>query len=110
MAMKFTGFVCLSDIPKELIKAVPCKDGVTRMFIGISVHESKEPMRDANGKITSDHFISCAPKKEERVEGKNYICGNLKTWVENPQANIPSAADIAAAGAADAEMIGNLPF
>lgn len=94
MAMKFTGSICLSDIPKAQIKAVTCKDGVKRLFLNISIHEKKEPFTDANGKVISDHLISCAPKKDERQEGQNYIIGNLRTWVESATAAVPSYADI----------------
>lgn len=94
MAMKFVGSVCLSDIPKSQIKAVECKDGVRRLYLNISVHEKKEPFMDANGRVISDHLISCAPKKEERQEGQNYIIGNLRTWNE-PVSAAPTPEDIA---------------
>ena len=100
--MKFVGSVCLSEIPREEIKKVKCADGVERLFVNISVHENAEPKyidKVVNGVTTkvlvSDHFISCAPKKEERKEGVNYIVGNLRTWTTPTAA--PSPADIAAA-------------
>lgn len=127
MALKFTGRLCLSDIPKELIKIVPDKDGNPKAWINISVHENKEPhfrdKKDENGNVIygqdgkplqildSDHFISCAPKKEEQKEGTNYIFGNLRTWVERPQVSAPSAADIASAPSfVEQETVVNLPF
>jgi hypothetical protein len=82
MAIKFTGSICLSDIPKEQIKKVVCKDGKTRLFLNFSIHENKEVKRDAEGHGLADHFVSCAPKKEERVEGVQYIIGNVRTWVD----------------------------
>lgn len=97
MAMKFVGSICLTDIPKSLIKAVDCKDGVRRLYLNISILEKKTPFLSANGKILSDHIISCAPKKEERQEGQNYIIGNLKTWTEPAAAVLPSPEDIASA-------------
>ncbi len=108
--MKFTGSICLSDIPKSLIKVVDCKDGVRRLYLNISIHEKKTPFLDADGKVLSDHLISCAPRKEEREEGKNYIIGNLRTWVEQPQAAAPSAADIAAAPTLQEGESYDLPF
>jgi hypothetical protein len=96
MAMKFIGSICLTDIPKSEIKAVQCKDGKTRAFLNISIHEKKEPFVDANGKVLSDHLISCAPKKDERKEGQNYIIGNLRTWQEQ-QTAVPTPEDIASA-------------
>lgn len=94
MAMRFVGSICLSDIPKKEIKLVECKDGKKRAYLNISIHSKKEAYKDANGKVISDHLISCAPKKEERIEGENYIIGNLKTWDCNPAAITPSITDI----------------
>lgn len=82
MAIKFTGSICLSDIPKEQIKKVACKDGSVKCFLNFSIHENKEVKKDAEGRILSDHFISCAPRKEERIEGVQYIIGNVRTWVD----------------------------
>ena len=87
------GSICLSDIPKSEIKMVECRDGKKRAFLNISIHEKKEPFKDANGKVISDHLISCAPKKENRQDGVNYIIGNLRTWQEPTAA--PSPEDIA---------------
>jgi len=92
--MKFVGSLCLSDIPKELIKVVKCKDGVERAFLNISIHELKEPRVDESGKVTSDHFVSCAPRKEERDEKKNYIFGSLRKWNEQANSAMPSQEDI----------------
>lgn len=77
-----TGSICLTDIKNypELIKVVSCKDGVTRKYLNISVIERKEPSQ--YGKT---HFISCAPKKDERQDGKNYILGDLKRYEPKPQ-------------------------
>ena len=108
MAMKFVGSLCLSDIPKECIKRVKCKDGVERAFLNISVHEQKEPRVDANGKVTSDHFVSCAPRKEERKDNVNYIFGNLRSWNEQG-GNMPTAEDINNAPSYEGEDT-DLPF
>lgn len=99
MAIKFTGFICLSDIPKGEVKKVKRKDGSVGFYLNISVHENDKPFTNAEGKVTSDHFISCAPKKEERTEGVNYIVGNLRTWQEKP--NMVTHEDINAAPALD---------
>ena len=87
------GSICLSDIPRELMKKVMCKDGKERIFVNISVIERKEPA--VFGERTYTHFVSCAPKKEERVEGKNYFMGDLQTYI--PQPSIPTAEQIEAA-------------
>lgn len=72
------------------MKKIRCKDGVERIFLNVSVVERKEA-----GKFGDTHFITCAPKKEERREGENYIIGDLKTW--NPEPQMPTTEEIAAA-------------
>ncbi len=37
------GSICLSDIPKELIKKVKCKDGKERCFLNFAIFKRKEP-------------------------------------------------------------------
>lgn len=76
MAQILYGSICLTDIPKELIKTVKCKDGKERKYLNISVHEKRE-----KGQYGDTHFVSCAPKKDEQKEGVNYIVGNMKTHV-----------------------------
>ena len=106
--MKFIGSICLSDIPTKEIKMVKCADGKERAFLSISIHENTEPKYNQSGKLISDHFISCAPKKEERTEGVNYIIGNLRTWA--PQAEQPTPEQIAAAPSVDESGVYNLPW
>ena len=74
-----TGSICLSRIPKELIKKVMCKDGVERMFLNIAIIEKKE-----KGQFGDTHFITCAPRKEEQKEGVYYIIGDMKLYVPAP--------------------------
>ena len=110
--MKFVGSICLSDIPKSEIKMVACKDGVTRAFLNISVHENATPRyADENGqkRLLSDHFISCAPRKEERKDNVNYLIGNLRTWTPTTGNAMPSAEEIANAPSAE-ETNTDLPF
>lgn len=82
MALKFTGSICLSDITRSQIR----KGNDGKFYLNFAIHESKEPYYGTreNGEryLMSDHFLSCAPKKEERVEGENYIFGNCRTWKE----------------------------
>ena len=102
MAQLLYGSICLSDIPREEIKAVTLKDGSVKKFLNISVIERKE-----KGMYGDTHFISCAPKKDERKEGVNYIIGDLKTWASEPQ--MPTPEEIAAAPAVTPEE-DDLPF
>lgn len=66
----FTGSICVSDIPKELITTG--KNG--KKYLNIAVFANKE---GAN-QYGNTHYISCAPKQEERKDGVNYFIGNLK--------------------------------
>lgn len=100
MSNNLTGSICLSDIPREQIKKVLCKDGVERLYLNIAVIETQ------NSKFGDTHFISCSPKKEERKEGVNYIIGNLKPLV--PKNMAPTAEDIANADPVGAND--DLPF
>ena len=84
------GSICLSNIPRSEMKKIMCKDGKERVFLNVAVVERKEPSQ-----FGDTHFITCAPKKEERKEGVNYIFGDLKTW--NPEPQMPTAEEIAAA-------------
>lgn len=78
-----SGSICLSDIPREQMKKIKCKDGVERIYVNVAVIERKEK---------SQFGLTCSPKKEERVEGTRYIFGDLKEFV--PQNTSPSPEDI----------------
>jgi len=77
MALLF-GSICLSDLKNfpELIKEVTLKTGEKKKYINIAIVERKE-----TSQFGDTHFISCAPKKDERKEGVNYIIGDLKTYI-----------------------------
>ena len=98
------GSICLSDIPRDVMKKVMCKDGKEKIFVNIAVCERKEPV--TFGDRTYTHFISCAPKKEERKEGVNYFIADLQTY--NPQPSAPTAEQVDAAPAVSEEE--DLPF
>lgn len=84
------GSICLTDIPRECIKVVE-KNG--KKYLNLAVIEMSEP-----SKFGDTHFISCAPKKEERKEGVNYIIGNFRKYVERTehisQTDIDSSASL----------------
>lgn len=84
------GSICLSDIPRDVMKKVLCKDGKQKIFVNIAVMERKEPA--TFGDRTYTHFISCSPKKEERKEGVNYFIADLQTY--NPQPSAPTVEQI----------------
>lgn len=105
-----TGSICLTDIPKSQMKKVMCKDGKERIFLNVAVITKKTPQTFTNNGVarTYTHFISCAPKKEERIDGENYILGDLETRVFTPQS--PTAEDIAAAPSVAPNETPDLPF
>lgn len=91
--LKYLGSICLSDIPKDVIRKYD-KNG--KLYLSFAVMEREEP-----DKYGATHFISCSPRKEERKEGVNYIIGDLKPFVQ--VSDRPSVDDInkAAAGVED---------
>ena len=102
MANEMTyGSLCVSDVPKELFKKVKCKDGKERVYLNIKICRRKEASQFGH-----THFVSCEPaNKDERKEGVNYICGDMKEYV--PQSATPSQEEIAAAQPANDN---DLPF
>ena len=81
-----------------------CKDGVERVFLNVAVVERKE-----KSQFGHTHFITCAPKQEERKDGVNYIFGDLKVYEPEPQ--MPTAEEIAAAPSIPlTESEDDLPF
>jgi hypothetical protein len=98
------GSICLSDIPRSQMKKVKTKDGKEKIYLNIFVGERKEPV--TFGDTTFTHFVSCSPKKEERIEGENYFIGDLQTY--NPQPSTPTAEQISEAPSVGADD--NLPF
>lgn len=98
------GSICLSDIPKELIKKVKCKDGKERCFLNFAIFKRKEPI--TFGDITYTHFMSCAPKKEDRKEGIKYIIADLSETVDSNK--YPSTIEVEAAPPINDDDI--LPF
>lgn len=98
------GSICLSDIPREVMKKVMCKDGKEKIFVNVAIMERKEPA--TFGDRTYTHFVSCSPKKEERKEGVSYFIGDLSEY--KPQPSTPTAEQIEAAPAVSEEE--ELPF
>ena len=81
------GSICLSDIPRSQMKKVMCRDGRERVFLNIFIGEKREPA--TFGDRTYTHYVSCAPRKEERKEGEQYYIGDLQTWQAAPAAPTP---------------------
>lgn len=105
-----TGSICLSDIPREVMKKVVCKDGKERVYVNMAVITKKEPTTFTDNGVarTYTHFVTVAPKKEERKEGVNYIIGSLETRTFTPQA--PTTADVDNAPAVQPGDTVDLPF
>lgn len=98
------GSICLSDIPKEVMKKVMCKDGKEKIFVNIAICERKEAA--TFGDRTYTHFVSCAPKKEERKDGVNYFIGDLQTY--EPKPSTPTVEQVESAPSVTDED--DLPF
>lgn len=105
-----TGSICLSDIPKSQMKKLLCKDGKERIYLNIAIIAKKTPQTFTNGdkSHTYTHFISCAPKKDDRIDGENYILGDLETRTFAPQS--PTVEDVANAPAVAPDENPDLPF
>lgn len=75
--MNYYGQICLSDIPKRLIR-----DYNGKKYLSIEVVERKQV-----GEKGDTHFISAYCKKDDRVDGEKRIFGNLKpsSYDNNPQ-------------------------
>lgn len=95
----------MTDIPKELIATG--KNG--KEYLNIAIFANK----DGANQWGNTHYMTCAPKKEERQEGVNYIIGNLKERggeSANPVDNInaPKGEETAAQQASGSDD--DLPF
>lgn len=77
---KLLGSICLSDIPKSQMKKVKLKDGSEKIYVNVFIGELKTPKKFGKREMT--HYVSCAPKKEEREEGVNYFIGDLFDYVK----------------------------
>lgn len=64
----FFGSICLSDIPKELIRTA--KNG--KKYLSVLIRERKEPSQ-----YGQTHFIKAYVKKEDEKEGVNYFIGEF---------------------------------
>ena len=103
--LALVGSICLTDIPKEVIKVA--NNG--KKYLSLAVME----YTDGANQFGDTHFISCAPKKEDRVEGRNYIIGNFKRWEDKRKPTleeINNAPTMTAEQIAEAEENGDLPF
>lgn len=72
----FTGQICLSDIPKEVMREYNGK-----IWVSMAIIERREV--SPRGETA---FISVAPRREEREDGQNYIIGNIKPYEVAPVA------------------------
>lgn len=91
--LEYLGNICLSDIPKEVIKKSE-RNG--KLYLSFSVRK-----RDKVSDYGDTHFISCAPRKEERNATMNYIIGNMKPFVQQQ----PSVDEVQKAAATTVEKM-----
>ncbi len=100
--MNYYGSIDLTRVPKECYREVTLKNGEKHIFLNLGLFQRKEPV--TFGTTTYTHFLSCAPKKEDRKEGVNYIVGDFAESKPNPVAPV-TADEVAAAPVAE-----HLPF
>lgn len=82
--LKYLGSICLSDIPKDVIKK---SESNGKLYLSFAILERKTV-----GKGGETCFISCSPKKELQREGVNYIIGDIKPFVQ--QIDRPAVDDV----------------
>lgn len=87
MSKYLRGSICLSDIPKELIRKVQCKDGQTRAYIDVMILTKRSPQtfQRSWGNQTFTHSMAVAVRPSERKEGVNYFIADLETRISQPQ-------------------------
>ena len=83
--MNLHGSICLSDIPRDVIK----RAANGKLYVNIQINERRETDRYGN-----THNITCKPKRDEVVEGVNYYIGHAQQW---QQPSPITAEDVAAA-------------
>lgn len=99
----FYGSICLTDIPKDQIKKITCKDGVTRLFIPFYLNEMRNPDQQGN-----THTMKVAVKKDEQDPNVNYYFGKAKVQEIQQQTQQPTQAEIESAESLNADDV--MPF
>lgn len=81
----YSGSICLTDIPKELIT----NHANGKQYLNIAISSRKE-----KGKFGETHNVIASVPKDQRKEGdKPIYIGNLKEWQENgSNGNAPQSA------------------
>lgn len=108
------GSICLSDIPRSQMRRVVTRDGREKVYLNIQVAPRREP-RSYSGRVYT-HYVSCAPRREERKEGESYFIGDLQEWRgQGPSSPSPSSvhgggSSGPGASASSAGMSEDLPF
>lgn len=73
--MNLYGSMCLSDIPKELIRTA----GNGKKYLNIEVNERREPSQ-----YGQTHYVKASCRKDQAKEGVNYYIGELKPSAYQP--------------------------
>lgn len=108
-SIDLTGSICLSDIPKELIK----KANNGKCYLNINIWSKKEPSTFTNTDGTTrtyTHSVQCSCKKENMrtdVPKSYYYIGDLETRKPFGSVSTPTPEEIDNAPAAEAS---DLPF
>lgn len=108
-SVNLRGSICLSNIPKELIK----KASNGKCYLNINIWEKREPASFPNADGTTrtfTHTVQCAcPKDKQRTDvPKNYYyIGDLEMRSSQGGVYVPTPEDIDNAPVADGD---DLPF
>lgn len=77
----YSGSICLTDIPKELIT----NHANGKQYLNIAISSRKE-----KGRFGETHNVIASVPKDQRKDGdKPIYIGNLKEWQENGGGNAP---------------------
>ncbi len=73
------GSICLDDIPAEAIAQIASSgrdlygNSIMKKYVNVALYVKGQPDMYGN-----THFLKCDVRKENRVENKNYIIGNMR--------------------------------
>lgn len=101
-----TGSICLTDIPKELIKEY---NGKKYLNVAVGTRKEAKTFTNKDGSSrTLTHYMTCAPRQDQRKEGVNYFIADFEERNTKTTSTAPSVSDID--DAQTTTKIDDLPF
>ena len=104
----YWGSICLDDIPPEMIKNVTFRNGKVKRYVNIKIKKWGVPVEHAGTVFT--HYITCEPRSDLRVRGKNYKLGNLSGGSAGAAVPKKSAVPSGNGGVPPKDGLSGLPF